>query len=117
MADALADEGYEVRRARNGREGLDLLQGWQPRLILLDLMMPVMDGRAFRAEQRQLGGEAAAVPVIVLSGAHEARARAAELGAVEALTKPFNLDQMVATVGRWIRGCNGGGAEPHSPRA
>ena len=103
VVDALADEGYEVRRARNGREALELLQGWLPRLILLDLMMPVMDGWAFRAEQRRLAGEAGSVPVIVLSGAREARARAAGLGAVEALSKPFDLNQVIAAVGRWIR--------------
>jgi two-component system chemotaxis response regulator CheY len=103
VVDALADEGYEVRRARNGREALELLQGWLPRLILLDLMMPVMDGWAFRAEQRRRAGDAAGVPVIVLSGAREARARAAELGAVEALSKPFDLNQVIAAVGRWIR--------------
>jgi two-component system chemotaxis response regulator CheY len=102
LVDALGSEGYEVRRARNGREGLELLRGWHPRLILLDLMMPVMNGWTFRAEQRQLDGEAAAVPVIVLSGAREARARADELDAVEALTKPFDLDQVVEAVGRWI---------------
>ena len=103
VADALSDEGYEVRRARNGREALELLRGWLPRLILLDLMMPVMDGWAFRAAQRQLVGEAADVPVIVLSGAREARARADELGAVEALSKPFDLGQVIAAVGRWAR--------------
>jgi len=41
------------------------------------------------------------VPVIVLSAAREARIRAHELGAVEALSKPFELDQVVAAVGRW----------------
>ena len=103
VAEALADEGYEVRRARNGREALEILRGWLPQLILLDLMMPVMDGWAFRAAQHRLGGGAPGVPVIVLSGAREARARAAELGAVEALTKPFELDQMVEAVGRQFR--------------
>jgi CheY-like chemotaxis protein len=103
MVDVLADEGYEVRRARNGREALAMLHAWLPRLILLDLMMPVMDGWAFRAEQRRLSGGAAAVPVIVLSGAREARARAAELGAVEALSKPFNLGDVIAAVERWAR--------------
>jgi two-component system, chemotaxis family, chemotaxis protein CheY len=102
VSDALALEGYDVRRARNGREALDILRGWLPRLILLDLMMPVMDGWAFRAAQRQLAGEAAQVPVIVLSGAREARARAAELGAVEALSKPFDLGQVLAAVERCI---------------
>ncbi len=102
MAEVLSLEGYEVRRARNGHEALDILRDWLPRLILLDLMMPVMDGRAFRAAQRQLIGDAARVPVIVLSGAREVRARAAELGAVEALSKPFDLNHVVAAVGRWI---------------
>jgi CheY-like chemotaxis protein len=102
ISDVLVLEGYEVRIARNGREALDILGGWLPRLILLNLMMPVMDGWAFRAAQRQLAGDAARVPVIVLSGAREARARAAELGAVEALSKPFDLSQVLAAVERWI---------------
>jgi len=103
VADALMLEGYDVRRARHGREAIEILRNWLPRLILLDLMMPVMDGWAFRAAQRQLGGGAAEVPVIVLSGAREARARADELGAVEALSKPFDLNQVIAAVGRRIQ--------------
>jgi CheY-like chemotaxis protein len=103
IAETLAEEGYEVRRARNGREALGILEGWLPQLILLDLMMPVMDGGIFRAAQQQLEGGVAEVPVIVLSGAREVRTRAAELGAVEALSKPFELDQLVEAVGRWIR--------------
>ena len=102
VADALMLEGYEVRRARNGREALEMLHEWLPQLILLDLMMPVMDGWAFRAAQRQLTGDAADVPVVVLSGAREVRARADELGAVEAMSKPFELNQVVEAVGRWI---------------
>ena len=105
VADVLTDEGYDVRRARNGREGLELLREWRPQLILLDLMMPEMDGWAFRTRQRQLGGPIAAVPVIVLSGAREARARADELEAVEAISKPFDLDEVVAAVGRWALPC------------
>jgi CheY-like chemotaxis protein len=103
IAETLAEEGYEVRRARNGREALGILEGWLPQLILLDLMMPVMDGGIFRAAQQQLEGGVAEVPVIVLSGAREVRTRAAELGAVAALSKPFELDQLVEAVGRWIR--------------
>ena len=101
VADALADEGYEIRRARNGREALEILRSWLPHLILLDLMMPVMDGWAFRTEQRRLDGPAGQVPVIVLSAAREARTRAHELGAVAALSKPFELDQVIAAVERW----------------
>ena len=69
--------------------------------------MPVMDGWAFRVAQQRLCGSAASVPVVVLSGAREARARAAELGAVEALSKPFELNQVVETVGRRIRNDSG----------
>ena len=101
VVDALADEGYEVRWAANGREALAVLGAWLPDLIVLDLMMPVMDGRAFRAAQRRLPGAAARVPVLVLSGMREARATAEALGAA-ALTKPFDLDDLVATVDRLL---------------
>jgi len=103
LADVLADAGYEVRRARNGREGLRLIGAWLPQVIILDLMMPMMDGFTFRAEQRRLGGREAAVPVIVLSGAREMRARTRELQAVEAISKPFDLDDVVAAVERWTQ--------------
>jgi CheY-like chemotaxis protein len=82
VVDVLTLEGYEVRRVRNGREALDVLRDWLPSLILLD-------------------GAAADVPIVVLSGTREARARARDLGAVEALTKPFDLNQVFAAVKRW----------------
>jgi two-component system, chemotaxis family, chemotaxis protein CheY len=102
LTETLADEGYEVRRAQNGYEALDVLRTWRPHLILLDLMMPVMDGWAFRAAQRELTGGAADVPVIVLSAAREATFRTGELGVAEALSKPFELTQIVEAVERWI---------------
>lgn len=102
VADALADEGYEVRWARNGREGLAALAGWLPDLIVLDLMMPVMDGWAFHAAQQRLAGEAARVPVLVLSGARELAAKAAALDAVATITKPFDLEEIVQMVARVI---------------
>jgi CheY-like chemotaxis protein len=52
LATALADEGYAVRVAADGRAALDSLHEWRPDLIVLDLMMPEMDGYAFRAAQR-----------------------------------------------------------------
>src|ERR671932_609153 len=59
--------GFEVREANNGQVGLEALRsGWKPDLIVLDLMMPVMNGWAFRAEQRKIDG-LREVPVIVLS--------------------------------------------------
>jgi len=99
-AAVLTDEGHEVRWVANGRDGLTVLIEWGPDVIVLDLMMPVMDGRTFRAEQQRLTGPASRAPVIVLSGAREARAVADEMGAVAAITKPFDLDDLVAVVGR-----------------
>ena len=102
VAETLADEGYVVRRARNGREALEVLRGWCPQLILLDLMMPEMNGRIFHAELQKLDKRLAKVPIIILSGAREVRRRAAEIGAVEALSKPFDLNDVIDAVGRWV---------------
>jgi CheY-like chemotaxis protein len=100
LTDALRDEGYDVHRAAHGREGLAILTAWVPQVIVLDLMMPVMDGRAFRAAQRRLPSPVGEVPAIVLSGAHSARAHAEELAALAVLTKPFDLDEVLDTVAR-----------------
>ena len=89
----LSDEGFAVTTACNGADALRQLRHAWPDVIVLDLMMPVMDGWSFRAEQRAMGGAAAAVPVVVLSGARE-------LDAAAVLSKPFNLDEVLATVQR-----------------
>ena len=93
----LEDEGYAVAVAANGREGLDRLQRWRPRVILLDLMMPVMDGWTFRAEQLARD-DLARIPVVVLSAAHQARRQAELLGAAAIIEKPFDLVSLCATV-------------------
>lgn len=99
----LADEGYDVRPVQNGREALDMLQIWRAHAIVLDLMMPVMDGWAFRAAQRELPDDLSAIPIIVLSGAREAQSQAAKLGAAAAIQKPFDLNHLIATVGQVAR--------------
>ena len=103
LAEVLDDEGYSVTVASNGREGLDRLRspkgGRPPCVILLDLMMPVMDGFEFRAEQlkdRALAG----IPVVVLSADGRAKVKAAALGIAEALIKPVDLDEVLAVVTR-----------------
>jgi DNA-binding response OmpR family regulator len=98
----LFDEGFDVRVAHHGTEALAVLNGWRPDVILLDLMMPDMDGWTFRARQRARQ-DVADVPVVVLSGAHESRMRAHELGAAAALSKPFHLDDVVATLRRVLQ--------------
>jgi DNA-binding response OmpR family regulator len=103
LAIALSDEGYAVRVAPDGRVALETLHEWLPDLIVLDLMMPVMDGPAFRSAQKGLE-RAAHIPVIVLSAAHNIQARVAGLGAAAVLAKPFDLGILLATVERTVRG-------------
>jgi CheY-like chemotaxis protein len=102
VTDVLEDVGYEVRRASNGREGLELLAAWLPDLIVLDLMMPVLDGRGFRERQLELDHGRGRIPVIVLSGAREARAIADELHVAATLTKPFDIDDLLRTIERLL---------------
>ncbi len=101
ITEVLAEEGCEVRSARNGREALEVVLLWRPDAILLDLMMPVMDGWAFREAMRGLPDGLDGVPVIVLSGAREVRAEADALGAAAALPKPFDLDEVIEAV-EWV---------------
>ena len=97
LAEALKDEGYEVQTAGNGHEALVLLRVWRPDLILLDLMMPVMDGWAFRMEQRLMPGMAD-VPVIVLSATRDLPAKAEQLEPAYLFSKPFDLHDLLSTI-------------------
>ena len=100
VSEALEDEGYDIRTAANGRHALNVLRDWKPDLIVLDLMMPEMDGWTFRAEQRKLA-DASDVPVVILSAARDLRARAATLDPVSILGKPFDLDELLRTIDRF----------------
>ena len=94
---ALDDEGYEVRAAANGKEALAVLDEWTPSVILLDLMMPVMDGWTFREEQlRRQDGKAA--PIVILSAAGDLEKHRASLGAAAVIPKPFDIDHVVETI-------------------
>jgi two-component system chemotaxis response regulator CheY len=99
LAEALADEGYSVRTAGNGREALSILEAWRPDLILLDLMMPEMDGWGFRVRQRTMPG-VADVPVIVLSATRDLATKARTLEPAQVFAKPFDLDALLGTVDR-----------------
>lgn len=100
MKTILELEGYRVIEARDGAEALELLRGsTRPDLILLDLMMPVMDGREFRERQRKdplLG----AIPVVLVSAFSLADANVAAMGAVGYLRKPFELETLLEIVAR-----------------
>ena len=93
----LSTEGYRVLMAANGREALDILERERPSVILLDLMMPVMDGWAFREEQRRAGST---VPVVLLSAAGRLEEHERALGAAVVISKPFDLDRVISTIER-----------------
>lgn len=85
----LSSEGYAVATARDGREALKRLLDLRPAVILLDLEMPVMDGRSFRQHQLRLAGRLRSIPVIICSGSDEADKLKNELRPFACLSKPF----------------------------
>jgi CheY-like chemotaxis protein len=99
LTQILEEEGYAVRGAANGREALDLVasEDPKPKLILLDLMMPVMNGWQFRAEQLKDPG-LASVPVLVISADPQVQPKAASLGVAGLLKKPIALDDLLEAV-------------------
>ncbi len=102
MEELLISEGYEVTWARSGRTGLEVLRSSspQPDLILLDLMMPDMDGYAFREAQRA-DASLAGVPVLLMTAAGDAALHATDLGARGVLRKPFgDLDSILSAISR-----------------
>jgi CheY-like chemotaxis protein len=94
----LSDEGYEVTTAAEGQEALERLHARpHPCCVVLDLMMPNMDGFEFRVRQME-DPEVAAIPVIVLSAGGDVERKVAHLGVAVALTKPPDFDRLLASV-------------------
>ena len=96
----LTNAGYEVREAGNGREALALLDtGYRPDVILLDLVMPVMNGWQLRAAQRERA-DIRDIPVILISGSSP-RVQPIEAKALQAaasLRKPVRAEVLLATI-------------------
>jgi CheY-like chemotaxis protein len=100
MRDILAADGFEVEVARDGLEALDKLRdGCHASLILLDMMMPRMDGEAFLTALRR-DRDRADTRVVVISGNAQARARAGQLAVDGCLVKPFDLADLLEVVHR-----------------
>ncbi len=96
---ALSEDGYEVGIAQDGAAALALIEKWTPDVILLDMRMPTMNGWEFSKRYRELYLSRA--PIIVLTAARDATSSAREIGAEAYLSKPFDLEELLALVERF----------------
>jgi CheY-like chemotaxis protein len=96
---ALEDAGYEVVTAANGRQGLERLAEARADLVLLDMMMPVMNGPAMLAAmvaQPELAG----IPVIILSSLPAETIRDRTSGVAAIIRKPYTIDQVLGEIAK-----------------
>jgi DNA-binding response OmpR family regulator len=101
VAEALRDAGYEVDTAANGADALGVLHGRVPDAIVLDLMMPKLDGSGLVGQLRR-NARYSTVPVLLVTAAYEAQEVAVRLGAHGCLSKPFELDALVGLVDQLV---------------
>jgi CheY-like chemotaxis protein len=99
----IEDLGYEAITAFNGREALDQIKRHQPDLILLDLMMPILDGFAVLSE---IKGDNVLrdIPVIIVSAEHDSKSvvRGIRQGAEDYITKPIDTDHLVKKLKEYL---------------
>jgi two-component system, chemotaxis family, chemotaxis protein CheY len=95
----LEREGYSVTCADNGQEALERLRAAPSALVILDLMLPVMDGFEFRVQQLQ-DPVIARVPVIVLSSGGDLSRKVEPLHVEACLSKPLDLERLLGVVAR-----------------
>jgi DNA-binding response OmpR family regulator len=105
----LTKAGYDVLTASSGREAIEIIRRHRPDLVLLDLMLPDIDGFGV-CEILRNNAATAAIPVVILSawGTADAHNVGMELGALDYVTKPFSPRDLVERVNRLFRSC----AEP-----
>jgi DNA-binding response OmpR family regulator len=96
---SLQAEGYETFAARDGRSALAEIREHHPKLMLLDIMMPIMDGWSVLEQMQSLpADERPRVVVVSARSSVRDRAKAAELGADAFVPKPFNVDDLLAVL-------------------
>jgi DNA-binding response OmpR family regulator len=95
-------EGYDVRTAETGRAGLEMAREWRPDLMLLDLMLPEMDGYQVL---RNLRAGGSSIPVIILSarGEEADKVRGFKLDADQYVTKPFSIVELLERIASLLR--------------
>src|SRR5215211_3242216 len=99
LQQALEDSNYQLITAFNGREALDKIHSGQPDLVLLDLIMPVLDGFAVLAEIKA-DSLLRDIPVIIIASEHDSKSvvKGIKQGAEDYLTKPVNADLLIQKV-------------------
>jgi DNA-binding response OmpR family regulator len=101
-------EGYHVIQARNGREALDMLQEYQPDILLLDLMMPEVGGEEV-VRQIRASRKVRHLPVIIFTAAETREEELRAAGASYFIAKPFSLDGLRDTVQEALRAASPAG--------
>lgn len=101
---ALSSRGYSIRTAADGDEAVQTMKEWSPDLLITDLRMPNMDGLALCKHVRSKS----LMPIIVLSvrGEEQIKVEALDAGADDYVTKPFNMNELLARVRAAIRRAN-----------
>jgi len=99
VAEFLTDEGYTVHSAADGREALQWSKNCEtlPKLILLDLLMPILDGWGFLDERRK-DSRLACVPVVIMSGASGIEREAKNAGASAVMNKPVVPQELLRVI-------------------
>jgi len=110
LSTALRYEGFEVQTAASGRDALSEVEAFRPDLVLLDVMLPDMEG--FEV-QRRLPAGATRLPVVFLTARRdtEDRVRGLTVGADDYVTKPFSLEELIARVRAVLRRTRGDDTE------
>lgn len=101
IADTLEEAGFQVFTAGNGARALEVMSEWVPHLIVLDLMMPQLDGLSF-VQLMRLDPQLRTIPVVLVTAAYAAEEAAQQLGARACITKPFELDELLDVVSQIV---------------
>lgn len=103
LTDMLELSGYEVRTAAHGLAALAVLDSWRPDAIVLDLLMPEMDGSTFLVALRERGRDD--IPVLLLSALRDLATRATKLPVAAIVAKPFDMDDLLGALEKfWEEG-------------
>jgi len=97
----LEDEGYQVLIAESGSAGLEMLAGVTPSLVLLDYMMPEMNGGEFLQALRQRG-LCRSTPILLLTAVSRIEEQVNQLDVQGVIQKPFELEELITTIKQWI---------------